>query len=205
VSPLSRFAACLFLALPAWSGADASADEVRAIWRTQQIDFRVISPRTQFRCEECALRLTSILDAVGATLEATSELYCPESFSTTLRGRLVVKSPFVADEANLAQAKAAITSSDRLLARLKGRADPQTLIRSFPATWESVSSSTHPSLRRLDASDCELLQAVVRQLLPRMSIRDAQFRRSCSSRAELRFSAVALVRAEDPDRTLKLP
>jgi hypothetical protein len=106
-----------------------------------------------------------------------------------------VKSPFVANEQNLAQAKAALTASDRLLARIKGQADPETSIRPFPATWRAVSTSTHPALRRLDAGDCELLQAVVRQLLPKMSVKDAQFRRSCSRGAEPRFSAIALVQA----------
>lgn len=205
MSPTSRLAAWVVLvgSLAAAVAPAARADPVPAVWRTQHIDFRVISSRTQFRCEEFALRLTSILDAVGATLEATSELHCPESFSTTLRGRLIVKSPFIADEPNLAQAKAAVTSSDRLLARLRGQADPQTLIRSFPANWESVSTATHPSLRRLDAGDCELLQAVVRQLLPKMSVKDARFRRSCSSGAEPRFSATALIRVVDENRALK--
>lgn len=175
------------------SGAPALADAVPAIWRTQHLDLRVMSTRTQFRCEEFALRLQAILAAVGATLEPNSELHCPESFSSTLRGRLVVKSPFVADESNLAQASAAITSSDRLLARLKGAAAPETLIRSFPANWQAVSTSTHPSLRRLDSGDCELLRAVVLQLLPRMSVREAKFRRSCHAGGEPRFSAIALV------------
>jgi hypothetical protein len=201
---MSRFAAwAVVLAWLVAAGVPATlADPVPAIWRTQHIDFRVISPNTQFRCAEFAVRLQSILDAVGASLEATSELHCPEAFSSTLRGRLVVKSPFVADETSIAQAKAAITSSDRLLAHLKGQSDPETLIRSFPANWQAVSTASHPSLRRLDAGDCELLRAVVRQLLPRMSVRDAQFRRTCAAGADPRFSAVALVRIDDANRTL---
>jgi hypothetical protein len=170
----------------------ATAEPVRAIWRTQHVDFRFRSERQHFKCEEFAARLQRILTAVGAHLDARTRLHCADAFTGNVSGRIVITGPIEATDENVDRALTEITSVDKLSARLNRRPDPATRIRVFPAEWRTVSMRQ----ARLDAGDCDLLRAVKLQLLPALSVQDVQLSDSCSGRGAPRFSASALVRIE---------
>lgn len=170
----------------------ATAEPVRAIWRTQHLDFRFRSEQQRFKCEEFAVRLQRILRAMGAHLNAATELRCTDAFSGIVTGRIVMTAPIEATDENVRRVLTDITPADKLAARLNGRPDPATRIRVFPAEWRRVSSMK----ANLDGGDCELVRAVKRQLLPALSVRDAQISTSCTSRSVPKLSALALVRIE---------
>ena len=196
---------CTLLALLLqWSVLNAQVSAVSArvpaIWRTQHIDFRFRSDRIGYRCEEFAGRLARILNAMGARLEARTELRCGDSFSSTVTGSIVVTAPIEATAVNVQRALADITTADELAARLNGLPDPKTRIHVFPAEWQRVSSTK----ARLDAADCELLRAVAAQVFVALPLRESAVSATCMSNKVPRFNVMALVRVEgavDSDAT----
>jgi hypothetical protein len=162
-------------------------ETVPAIWRTQTVDFKFRSERQRFRCEEFGARLARIVGALGVHLNTQTQLRCHEG---AVSGELTFTSPIEATQANFELVLKEITAADKLAARLNRKPDPGTQIRVFPAQWTHVSSK--PS--RLHAADCELLSAIERQLLPVLTLRNAEVSAACAAHKIPTLRAVALVR-----------
>jgi hypothetical protein len=192
VSTGSLLAAMLLTSVIAAAQSTAPPQPVRAIWRTQTIEFRFQTERQRFRCEELAARLIRIVSILGAHLNARTQLNCTDGLGSGVVGDLVITSPIEATSENLQLVLSDITTTDKLAARLNRKPDPGTLIRVFPAQWTQVSSKRS----KLHAADCELLRAVERQLLPALRLRNADVSAACSAHKIPTLSAVALVRID---------
>jgi hypothetical protein len=167
-------------------------ETVPAIWRTQTVDFKFRSERQRFRCEEFGARLARIVGVLGAHLHARTQLRCNEGLASAVTGELTITFPVEATQENVELVLNDISAADKLAARLNRKPDPRTQIRVFPAQWTQVSAK--PS--RLHAADCELLSALERQLLPVLTLRNAEVSAGCASHKIPTLRAVALVRVD---------
>jgi hypothetical protein len=170
-------------------------ERVSAIWRTHEASFRFRSEQQRFRCEELSARLQCILHSLGAHLDRRSELACSDGFAAAVSGTLIVHTAVEATPENVRAVELSITAKDRLVSRVNGLPDPRLLIRAFPAQWQGVSAAS----AKLDLGDCELLQAVEKQLAPLLTVRDFKIRTSCRYGTRPNMSALALIRVRPSD------
>jgi hypothetical protein len=183
--------------------SDPAAETVNAIWRTQLVEFTYNSRDVYYSCDSLQSKVSQILRAVGAYERISVEMHCAgDRFANHAYGRVTMA---VATEATPENVHAATTydTRDVMVARLRQINLPTANdIDRFPAQWQSVSLTHHKGLR-LDASDCDLMLALRRQVLPLMPVRIENERLHCalgaSTRIRPRLDVVALMRAPDTD------
>ena len=184
--------------------ADSPDETIDAIWRTQTISFVYRGYSTFYTCRSLENRLEAILSTMGARDDLrVSRFGCDEELGVA-RFRLTFNSPVEATADNVAAATH-YDSRDVLTARVRGEtlASAEDLPR-FPAVWKTVSFARNRKLR-LTSGDCELVEQVRRQILPRMSVRIIADRVHCSSFGAIsppRLTVAALVPAPAPLDTL---
>jgi len=87
------------------------------------------------------------------------------------------------------------------VARVRGEPLPGAAdLERFPASWETISLSRNRSMR-LQPGDCELVEQLLRSVLPRMSIQIVSNNLRCSPFGNMRpprLTVLALV-AQPPD------
>ncbi|HEY6645221.1 hypothetical protein [Povalibacter sp.] len=164
--------------LAAATPADAPVEEVQAIWKTQQISFYFHSITTFYACQSLESRVGTLLAELGANkdvkVRATSCFGNEIARSPHLR--ITVTSPVEATPEALAELEKT-RSTRELTARVRGeRASEAT--EQFPAYWKPVSLS-RGSLR-LEPGDCELIDQLKRNVLPKLAIRIVKDGLSCS-------------------------
>ena len=192
------------MCLPADSPAPVATNApVEAIWRTQLVEFTYNSRDVYYSCSALQAKIVDILQAVGAHRRMALELHCVgDRFANHAYGRLMLAVP---TEATPESVRAATTydTRDELVARLRKLVLPTANdIERFPAHWQSVSLTRQRNLR-LDASDCDLLLALRRQVFPKIPVRVESERLQCSLGASTRIrphlEVVALMRAPVAD------
>ena len=88
------------------------------------------------------------------------------------------------------------------MARVRGEALPEKAIQPFTAQWREVSVGRQ-GREKLEAADCEIVQALREQVLPLLPIRNLRLRGACGVILQRpRLTAEALIRA-DPDLDLE--
>jgi hypothetical protein len=203
---LSTLAALAMVACPigcVYAGDTTSAKAVDAIWRTQLVDFTYNSRDVYYSCDSLQSKVSAILQAVGAHDRIRVDMHCAgDRFANHAYGRVMMAVPVEATPENV-RAATTYDTRDELVARLRQRTLPTANdIDRFPAQWQSVSLTHHKGLR-LDASDCDLLQALRRQVLPSMPVRIENERLHCalgaSTRIRPRLDVVALMPAPAAD------
>jgi hypothetical protein len=166
-----------------WLGAftiDAIAREaqIEAVWKQQRATFSFVGHATSYSCSELESRLRRILVVLGAH----EEMYVDRrecSSLTELRLHIAFISPVEATVENV-RALTTFATEDQLIARLNGVELPAPEdLRRFPAEWQPISLSRDRRLR-LSAGDCELIEQIRRQLVPRLATRDVSRRLVCS-------------------------
>jgi hypothetical protein len=176
---------------------DTAAKTVDAIWRTQLVEFTYNSSDVYYSCESLRSKVTEILQAIGAYERIRVEMHCAgDSFANHAYGRVMMAVPTEATPENV-RAATTYDTRDVLIARLHQLSLPTANdIERFPAHWRSEGL-------RLDASDCDLLRALRRQVLPVMPVRIEKERLHCALGASTRIrptlDVVALMRAPDTD------
>jgi hypothetical protein len=174
--------ACLLAALlsPAVYAADASdaaAKPVQAVWKPVEIKYSYVGFTTAYNCDSFEQKVRNILLRLGA----------PEQTRVQANGCIDVNRPsrnfFVTiNSAAVIPASEAKEPADKatreLAERLTGKKDPlQT--EPFPAQWKTVELSRD---RRLDLQpgDCELMEGLSKDVLPKLSIKIVSDRVLCT-------------------------
>jgi len=176
--------------------APASPDYVMAVWKVQSLDFAYHAGNTTYSCTTLQRRLQDILRRVGAqdTLIVVMD-HCVDQ-SDSARVQITLASPVEATEANI-DAVTSHDSKDELIAKVRGELLPnRDTLERFPAQWKTISLSRDRDLK-LDASDCELVKQLRREVFPRLSIRIVHDNLRCSmafqSLGQPQLSVAALV------------
>ena len=174
----------------------ASGSAVQAIWHTQAIDLHFRSETQRYRCEELASRIAAILEPLARDVRV--ELQCLDGLSDNVRARIVVTALVEASEANLERATQQVTPTQKLVARVRGEPVPEVRIETFAAQWRDVWRSWDGA-SKLRAADCDLVQALSRQVLPRLSVRNLRLNSSCGMLAQPPRMRVQALLPVDPD------
>ena len=141
---------------------------IEAIWLPQVVNFTYQADDNFYTCNSLWQKITGILAHLGARRTAPAQRISCDDFAHTVRLQIALESPAEATPANLL----AITdydSEDLLVARLRGKQLPSANdIPRFPAAWTTL------SLRSADvyltAGDCDLVQQLRKQVLPKLSV-----------------------------------
>jgi hypothetical protein len=152
---------------------------VQAVWKVQSLSFAYSGYATAYSCDALLDKVRVILQSLGArdTLRVRS-WGCTDMVN---HGRMdiTLESPVEATPENLA----ALTTYDgkqQLVARVRNeQLQSAADVPQFPATWKTVSMSRDKKLK-LAPGDCDLVEQLRRQVLPRMSIRVEHERLQCS-------------------------
>ena len=182
-------------------GAHSRNQEVIAVWKAQQLNFEYRGYSTMYSCRSLEDKLQIILRSVGAREDVRLQSYVCDEQLGIARFQISMQSPVIASEENIRELTTH-DSKDELVdrvngAQLAGAAD----LEPFPAVWKKVSFARDRDMR-LERGDCELVQQLRRQILPRMSVQVVKDNISCSSAfgnvTAPRLTVSALVRAKEP-------
>ncbi|HEY5756498.1 MAG TPA: hypothetical protein VIU34_11790 [Steroidobacter sp.] len=198
-----KLAALLALALaPAAVLANPTDEEVTAVWKAQQMNFEYRGYSTTYSYRSLQDKLEIILRTVGARENVRLQSYVCDEHLGIARFQISMQSPVLASEENVRELTTH-DSKDELVARVNGERLPGAAdLERFPAVWKEVSFARDRYMR-LERGDCELVQQLRAQILPRMSVRIVKDRtNSCSSAfgniGSPRLTVSALVPAQAP-------
>ena len=171
---------------------------VEAVWKVQSLSFAYSGYATVYSCNALLDKVSEILQSLGArdTLRIRS-VGCTDMV-THGRMEITLESPVEATPENI-EALTTYDSKQELVARMRNEqlAGAEDVQR-FPATWKTVSMSRDRQLK-IGPSDCELVEQLRRDVLPRMSIRVEYDRLRCSAvfgnigQPQLRVAALVAV------------
>lgn len=204
---IQAFCALATLSVAAMIGAPAAhadqgtalAEPVHAIWRQHQLLFVYNSFRVQYSCSGLRTKIGSILKAMGAHRDVAVDVNCDDNDLVSLAQMMVTfKLPVIASEANV-RAATTYTTEQELVARLRRVQLPSaTDLPRFTAQLRTVTVTRDRRLS-LDSGDCDLLEGVRDQLLPKLgiSVTEKGFRcYSDGSRVRPKFEVATLVPIE---------
>jgi hypothetical protein len=141
---------------------------IDAIWLPQVVSFTYHADDTFYTCSNLWQKVTGILAHLGARTMAPYHRIRCDDFAHTVRLQIALESPAEATPANIL-AVTTFDSEDQLVARLKGKQLPTAAdVPRFPAAW--TTHSFRNSEMRLTAGDCELVQQLRKQVLPKLSV-----------------------------------
>jgi hypothetical protein len=175
---------------------------VEAVWKVQSLNFVYRGYATMYSCDALLDKVRDILQSLGA--RNTMSIRSSGCMDMVTHGRMEItlESPVEATPENI-QALTSYDSKRQLVARVRNeRLDSAQDLQRFPATWRSISMSRDKQLK-LGPSDCDLVDQLRRDVLPRMAIRVEYERLHCSEvfgnigQPQLRVAAlVALPQAD---------
>lgn len=153
---------------------------VQAVWKVQSLSFAYSGYATIYSCDALRDKVRAILQILGARETLRIRSWGCTDMVTHGRMDITLESPVEATPENIL----ALTTYDgtqELVARVRneqlvGAED----VRRFPATWKTISMSRDRQLK-LGPSDCELVDQLSRDVLPRMAIRVEHDRLRCSA------------------------
>jgi hypothetical protein len=160
----------IWILVAALAASTAHGKTIEAIWRMQQVEFAYDSPSVSYSCSGLSERIRSILRAVDAHQSIVVDMGCNgDELVTSTRATISIAAPVEATDENI-QAATNFKPHQILAARLRATALPSaTDIERFPASWQRI-LRLRPRLTR---GDCDLLDALRRQVLPRLRVRNA--------------------------------
>jgi hypothetical protein len=119
-----------------------------------------------YSCAALREKIVAMLDTVGAHAGTIVAMECGGGLLRSARAQITLASPIVATSED-ARVPAGLIARAALVARIRGAPPPSaTAIERFPATWRKVSFPRDLSSR---TGDCELVRAMVKQVLPHLS------------------------------------
>lgn len=191
----------LLAIVPAAVNADSTREQVSAVWKHQQMSFEYRGYSTMYSCRSLEDKLQIILRTVGAREDVRLQSYVCDEQLGIARFQISMQSPVIASDENIRELTTH-DSKDELAARVNGAQLPGAAdLERFPAVWKQVSFARDRQMR-LERGDCELVEQLRRQILPRMSVQIVKDNIRCSSAfgnvGSPRLIVSALVPAEDP-------
>lgn len=179
----TMIAMCLLVgAAPAFATAEvdpANAEPLMAIWKVQRVEFNYRSMSVFYSCDGLRNKILGIMEAVGAR-NSVVDLRCrPGGLTNDAYTLITMVTPIAATPENVTAATT-YSSETQLTARLKKIQLPTANdIVQFPVEWREVQLNRVRSLG-LAAGDCELLNGLINQVFPHMSLRIAKQRLNCT-------------------------
>ncbi len=147
------------------NAGDPIGTRVEATWRVQNLTFHH-SSSVAYSCVALREKIAAILASVGAHRRSVISMECGGGLLRTARAHITLASPVVATS-DVALLPAGFPARAELLARLRGAPAPAApVIERFQATWRKVELPRDLSSR---TGDCELVRAMVKQILPRLA------------------------------------
>jgi hypothetical protein len=141
---------------------------IEAIWLPQVVNFTYQTHDNFYTCNSLWQKITGILVHLGARRTAPAHRISCDDFAHTVRLQIALESPVAATPENLL-AVADYDSEDLLVARLRGKQLPSANdIPRFPAAWTTL--SLRSADMDLTAGDCDLVQQLRKQVLPKLSV-----------------------------------
>lgn len=189
------------LPMPARVLADVQSPEIEAVWKSQKLRFVYRGYSTFYTCGALRQKLRSILIELGARDTLKLSGHACDDASGSARFDILLESPVAATAEHVA-ALTQYSPEQRLVARVRGeplRGAPD--LERFRASWETISFASNRSMR-LDPGDCELVEQLLRSILPRLSVQIVDNNLRCSPFRSLRrprLTVLALI-AQPPDR-----
>ncbi|WP_153067448.1 hypothetical protein [Steroidobacter cummioxidans] len=172
-------AALLFI-VPTAVMAGSPDETVIAVWKAQQVNFEYRGYSTIYNCRSLEDKLQMILRSVGAHDDLRLQSYVCDEQLNIARFQISMQSPVIASEETVRELTTR-DSRDQLVARLNGQQLPGAAdLERFAAVWKTVSFA-HDRHMRLERGDCELVQQLRQQILPRMSVQIVKDNVRCSS------------------------
>jgi hypothetical protein len=170
----------LLAMVPAAVMADSTEQEVTAVWKAQQVNFEYRGYSTMYSCRSLEDKLEIMLRTVGAREDVRLQSYVCDEQLGIARFQISMQSPVIASEENIRELTTH-DSKDELAARVNGEQLPGAPdLERFPAVWKKVSFARDRYMR-LERGDCELVEQLRRQILPRMSVHVVKDTVRCSS------------------------
>jgi hypothetical protein len=165
------------LSQAAYAGAVAdSASSVQAVWQPVEIKYSYVGFTTAYECDAFESKVKSILLKLGAAPQTRVQANgCINTRpSRNFFVTVTTATPIPASEAKEPANKA----TKELAERLTGKKDPlQT--DPFPAQWQTVDLSRDRKLD-LDPGDCELMEGLKKEVLPKLSVKVIADRVNCT-------------------------
>jgi hypothetical protein len=149
------------------AGAANAQAHVAAVWRPQIVKFEYRAGNTLYTCRSLQRKIERILLQVGTRERARfRRFYCGE-LSHIVSVEIALMTPLEATDENLRRLTD-YDSREILVARVHGQRLPGAAdLQVFPAAWRRM---TLPGMR-FGHGDCELLQQLRQQVLPKLSVR----------------------------------
>ncbi|HEY7641807.1 MAG TPA: hypothetical protein VH814_18905 [Steroidobacteraceae bacterium] len=176
---------------------------VDAVWKPQRITFVYRGYSTLYSCGGLQDKLETILTTVGARGGIQLRAYSCDDAQSIARFEIVLASPVEATPENLEELTS-YDARDELVSRVRGERLPSAEdVQRFPAVWKTISFARSREMK-LAPGDCELVQQLRRQLLPRMSVQIVTDQVRCSAfgnigKPQLTVSALVPVAAKVSD------
>lgn len=187
---------------PAGAAAEAQvpAEPLMAVWKPQEINFYLHTTTSIYSCRAVTSKVRQLLLALGVdqNVQVSSTGCYDNELSRTPYLRIRLVSPVQATPQALAELEKS-RSTRELAARLKGER-PGEITEQFPAQWRRVSLSR--GQLGLQEGDCELIDELKRELLPKLAIRIVKDEMSCMpyslTLGQPRLEVEALTRLPEP-------
>jgi hypothetical protein len=186
-----------------------AADEpIEAIWKPQEFGFFYQSFTTFYSCDSLEDKVEGLLEAWGATAQARVRAAgCGFGPTRAPYVAITMRSPVAATPEAIAE-RDKDKSTRELAARVRGKStELADLNKPFAAQWKRVSLSR--GALRIEPGDCELVEQMRREVLPKLAVRVVGENIRCMPhqisyrRPELEVDA--LVEAPKPDTPLASP
>lgn len=177
----SRLAAsCILAALlsqAAYAASPDAAKPVQAVWKPVEIKYSYVGFTTAYNCDAFESKVKTILLALGAAPQ--TRVQANGCINVTRPSRNFFVTITTATPIPASEAKEQPNKSQReLAARLTGKKDPLSS-EPFAAQWKTVDLARE---RRLDLQpgDCELMEGLSKDVLPKLSVKIVTDRVSCT-------------------------
>lgn len=182
----------------------ADATVVKAVWKQQDIRFFFTSRTTFYSCYALDSKITRLLVALGAHPSIkvrTSGCEFGNSISRLPIVHIDVTTPFEATPDLLSELEKTRPTRE-LTARVRG--EPVDVDPQFPARWQAAPLS----MRKVgfESGDCELMEQLQRQVLPKLAVRIVKPVKLCSRdqfamgrRLDVALEALTAVPAGKPE------
>ena len=153
-----------------------NAQPVQSVWKPVEIKYSYVGFTTAYECDAFESKVKSILLKLGAAPQTRVQANgCINTRpSRNFFVTVTTATPIPASEAQEPPNKA----TKELAERLTGKADPLKT-DPFPAQWQTVDLSRDRRLN-LEPGDCELMDGLKKQVLPKLSVKVITDRVTCT-------------------------
>lgn len=144
---------------------------VAAVWKPREISFYFHSFNTFYPCPSLNDKVRRLLLQLGADRDIrvrSSGCEMGYALARSPMVRIRLSAPVEATPEALAELQKTRATRE-LVARVRGESAQVDVTAQFPAYWRRVSLDR--GVRNLDSGDCELIDAIKRQVLPQLAVR----------------------------------